>query len=131
MKFTLLYKGMKTGSTVSMYVDNKTKTFLQTWFALASNPETERSHNLERARLILDSRNLRTHVQAVNCLNCLPVTVWLKNVSSDNALNITAHVVPMIRSPSSHQKWIFSLTLINSRILQMEKPDVAMVVLLL
>ena len=126
MKFTLLYKGMKTGSTVSMYVDNRTKTFLQTWFALASNPETERSHNLERARLILDSRNLRTHVQAVDT-----VTVWLKNVSSDNALNITAHVVPMIRSPSSHQKWIFSLTLINSRILQMEKPDVAMVVLLL
>ena len=122
----------ETGSTVSMYVDS-IKSLLQTCFTLAPNAETEKSHNQERLRRILDSRSQKTYTTqrikealglksiaretlyikafGLDCNNVktvVIVSVCLKNVSSDNAFILTAHVVPMIFSPSSHQTVHFS-----------------------
>ena len=52
----------QSSSTVNMYVESKTAILLQTCVALASNPNSEKSQNCQRVRLILDSGSQKTYI---------------------------------------------------------------------
>ena len=115
-------------SAVSMYVDSETSILLQTCIALASNPTSVQPQTKHFVRIILDSGSQKTYItqQLKETLGLRPlarerlcimtfgsdsdnlktvdvVNLCLKNVDNDVTVTITAHVVPMIRSPLNYQ----------------------------
>ena len=123
----------QSSSTVNMYVESKTAILLQTCVALASNPNSEKSQNCRRVRLILDSGRQKTYItqKLRETLGLKPVAreklcikafgsdcssiqsvdivnLSLKNVDSGNTLVVAGHVVPIICSPLSHQSVQFA-----------------------